>query len=581
MHSGLFLVRPRYASMELNPFQDRAVKTQGHCTILACPGSGKTRVLSTRAAYLIGNHELGRLCAVTFTRDAANELMDRILDSCGKENARRLAVGTFHSLAMAQIKRNSKGRPAKLLGDGDRMALVRRCWRENAPDMKLDDVVKAIDTAKARVQPVAFADIAMQRVYSSYEEILKSEHVMDFSDLLLTAVRGMQSGEIAPLPIKWLLVDEAQDMDEVQLEWILAHGRAGVEVTLVGDDDQSLYSFRHALGYAGLQEASVALGSIDLTLPVNYRCAPNILEHAAKLIGKNTNRAPKNIQAAKTEAGEIIVHRLPTRDDEGAILANTIGQDLKSQWAVLGRTNTLLDTVEVALSTNGIPYKRLGGKSIWDQAIGGVFSGLLRSIADNSWTGVANALAFCNVDAAWINDHSRSSSGGCVDRMDMALGEAQDERRRKVLVSLREGFVSWEDQAFKGRTSLVVHGVAGFLTPHCKPPQAALLKSLADSFCRLNGTLAQRLAMLSRTTKDKSADAGVVQIITLHSSKGLEFEHVWIMGSEEGNLPHTDSTEEEERRLMYVGMTRAKRKLVISGALSEGLESRFLEESGL
>lgn len=568
--------------MQLNPFQERAVKTQGHCTILACPGSGKTRVLSARAGHLIANHEIGRLCAVTFTRDAANELMTRILDTCGAQHARRLAVGTFHSLAMAQIKRNSKIRAPKLLGDGDRMAVLRRCWQEHAPDMKFDDVTKAIDAAKAKVGTVAFSDLALQRLYSGYEEVLRSENVMDFSDLLLRAVRGMSTGEIAPLPIRWLLVDEAQDMDEVQLEWILAHGRNGVEVTLVGDDDQSLYSFRHALGYAGLQEASMALGSMDLTLPVNYRCAPNILEHAAKLINRNTNRAPKNIQAAKTEMGDLFVHRLPTRADEGDLLANTIAEDSSSdQWAILGRTNTLLDAAEVALSTRGIPYKRMGGKSIWEQAIGGVFAGLLRSISDDSWTGVANILAFCRFDSAWINEHSRTSSGGCVERLEHALSQPQNERQKKILTALREGFLSWGNQGNRGRTSLVVHGVASFLMHHCKPPQAALLKILADSFCRLNGSLAQRLSFLSRNNKNAGTETGVVQIVTLHSSKGLEFDCVWIIGCEEGNLPHSDSTEEEERRLMYVGMTRAKHKLVLSGALSEGLESRFLEESDL
>ena len=112
--------------MELNQFQERAVKTQGHCTILACPGSGKTRVLSTRAGHLLSNNELGRLCAVTFTRDAANELLERILDTCGQGNMRRIAAGTFHSLAMAQLKRNSKSKMPRLLGDAERSALLRR-----------------------------------------------------------------------------------------------------------------------------------------------------------------------------------------------------------------------------------------------------------------------------------------------------------------------------------------------------------------------------------------------------------------------------------------------------------------------
>lgn len=567
--------------MELNSFQDRAVKTQGHCTILACPGSGKTRVLSTRAGHLLSNHELGRLCAVTFTRDAANELLERILDTCGQGNMRRIAAGTFHSLAMAQLKRNSKSKIARLLGDAERTALLRRCWQEYAPELKFDDVLKNIEAAKAKVASVGFSDLGMQRVYDGYAEVLKSENVMDFSDLLLTAVRGMASGEVAPLPLRWLLVDESQDLDAVQLEWVLAHGRNGVEVTLVGDDDQSLYSFRHALGYDGIKEASIALGAIDLTLPVNYRCAPNILEHAAKLIGKNTNRAAKNIKAFKTDPGEINVHRVATRPDEGALISSTIKGGPKGQWAVLGRTNTLLDTVEVALSMNGVPYKRMGGKSIWEQSIGGVFAGLLRSVANNSWTGVANTLAFSKFDAGWINELSRESAGSCVQRLDIALDQVQDDRRSKTLLALREGFVSWEEQAAMGRTSLVVHGVAGFLAKQCKSTQVSLLTSLEAAFCRINGSLAQRLALISRNKNDVDVADGVVQILTLHSSKGLEFENVWIMGSEEGNLPHTDSTEEEERRLMYVGMTRAKSRLVISGALSEGLETRFLEEAGL
>ncbi|MBV7542142.1 ATP-dependent helicase [Acidovorax sp. sic0104] len=568
-------------ALELNPFQDRAVTAPGHVTVLACPGSGKTRVLSTRAGHLIATHELGRLCAVTFTRDAAGELLERIIDTCGKENTRRLAAGTFHSLAIDQIKRNTKGRPPKLMNDIERNQLLKRCWRENDTGLKFDEVQKEIDRAKAHVAPIAFQDLAMQRIYDSYAAILESENVMEFGDLVLRCVHGMRDGSFAPLPIKWMLVDEAQDMDEVQMQWILAHGLAGVEITLVGDDDQSLYSFRHALGYEGLQEASLALGSMELTLPVNYRCAPNILASAAKLIGKNANRAAKNIQAFKEEDGEIAVHRLPTRQDEMDALLKTLRDNKNEQWAVLGRTNALLDLAEIALSTSGIPYERSGGKSVWDQAVGGVFAGLLRSISDDTWTGVANSLSFCGMDAGWINEHSRASSGRCLDRLDAALSKAPDEKLARALTGLREGFLSWSEQANKGRTSLVVHGVTGYLARYCKSSQADLLKSLAESICRLNGSLAQRLNYLTRDSKNKEPTPGAVQLMTLHSSKGLEFESVWIMAVEEGNLPHTDSTEDEERRLMYVGMTRAKRRLAVSGALAEGLESRFLEEAGI
>lgn len=587
--------------MELNSFQDRAVHTPGHVTILACPGSGKTRVLSTRAGHLIANNELGRLAAVTFTRDAAGQLLDRIMESLRPEHARRIAVGTFHSLALNQLRRNSKDRIPRLISDADRMTILRRCWKDYAPSLKLDDVIKEVDKAKASVSEYVFEDLQFERIFKAYEDALAADHAMDFNDILLRATRGMLDGTVKPLPVRWLSVDEAQDMDAVQMEWILAHGRAGVEITLVGDDDQSLYSFRMALGYDGLREISMALNSVDLTLPVNYRCAPNILAPAAKLIGHNTNRATKNIKAHKSEPGIVRVLRMADRLDEATSVTKGIlgiepGSMLdcdsdalskveirpKGEWAVLARTNALLDEIEIVLKSAGLEVKRTGSKSIWEHGIGAVFAGVLRSVATSSWMGMANAMTFCGGNASWVNENSRANNGDVIARFDAAIQSAPNEKSRKVAISLREGYLSWSDQAQKGRVNLVVYGIVGFLANHCKDGQRKLLKLMQDTFAeRLQGSILQRLNVLSRSEKDNAAEEGVVQLLTLHSSKGLEWDNVWIVGCEEGNLPHTDSTEEEERRLMYVGMTRARQKLVMSSALSEGMESRFFEEAGL
>lgn len=587
--------------MELNTFQDRAVHTPGHVTILACPGSGKTRVLSTRAGYLIANNDLGRLAAVTFTRDAANQLLERIMESLRPEHARRIAVGTFHSLALNQLRRNSNGPIPRLISDSDRTAILRRCWKDYAPSLKFEDVSKEIDKAKASVSEYVFSDMQLERIFNAYEQSLAADNAMDFNDILLRATRGMLDGRVKPLPIRWLSVDEAQDMDDVQLEWILAHGRAGVEVTLVGDDDQSLYSFRMALGYDGLRNISMALNSVDLTLPVNYRCAPNILEPAAKLISHNTNRANKNIKAHKTEPGIVKVLRLVDRFEEANSVAKGIvgihqGSALYSdpdalskvdirpcgEWAVLARTNALLDEIEIVLKSAKLEIKRTGGKSIWENGIGAVFTGVLRSVATNSWMGMANAISFCGGNASWINQHSRANSGDVISRFDAALATAPDEKSRRVAIGLREGYLSWSMQGEKNRVSLVVHGIAGFLASHCNESQRNLLKIMQKTFSeRLSGSLAQRLNFLSRNEKDNKVEEGVVQLLTLHSSKGLEWDNVWIVGCEEGNLPHTDSTEEEERRLMYVGMTRARKMLVMSSSISGGMESRFFEEAGL
>lgn len=567
--------------MELNPYQERAVTASGHCTILACPGSGKTRVLSVRAARLLANHPKGRLCAVTFTRDAAEELRSRILATCGQGHVRRLAVGTFHSLALAQIKRFCRNKPPRLLSEGERLAVLRRCWLQHAPNISFDDVVQAVDAAKAKLTPVPFADPSLESVFNGYQELMESEGAIDFGDLLLLSVRRMASGDMPPLPVRWLLVDEAQDMDEVQMEWILLHGRAGAEITLVGDDDQSLYAFRHALGYAGLQEITFALSATETTLPVNYRCAPNILGHAAKLIAHNRNRAVKKITAHREDAGEIRVIRVPDRWAEAEQVAETIkNEPPDEEWAILARTNLILDVVELALSDIDRPCVRSGGKSVWEHSIGSVFSGLLRSVVDDSWTGLANALSFCGIHAEWVNGHSRRSFGGCADRLESAIEQAtEDDGTLKVLLRLRMGLASWRDQAAKGRPTLVVHGVAAFLADYCKPNQANLLRKLEASIARMPGSLAQRLSILGRSNPTRETPA--VQLMTLHASKGLEFDNVWIVGCEDGNLPHMDSTEEDERRLLYVGMTRARHRLILSSAMEEGLESRFLEEAGL
>ena len=242
----------------------------------------------------------------------------------------------------------------------------------------------------------------------------------------------------------------------------------------------------------------------------------------------------------------------------------------------------MLDEIEIVLKTAGLEVKRTGGKSIWEHGVGAVFAGILRSVATSSWMGMANAMAFCGGNPSWINENSRASGGDVVVRFDAAIQSAPNEKSRKVALSLREGYLSWSDQAQKGRVNLVVYGIVGFLSNHCKEGQRKLLNLMQMTFAeRLKGTILQRLNVLSRSEKDNAAEEGVVQLLTLHSSKGLEWDNVWIVGCEEGNLPHTDSTEEEERRLMYVGMTRARKMLIMSSALSEGMESRFFEEAGL
>ena len=569
--------------MDLNPFQERAVSTNGHCTVLACPGSGKTRVLAERAARLLNGHERGRLCAVTFTRDAANELKSRILSACGQAAAVRLAIGTFHSIALSQIRRQSSNTLGRLRSDGERLSLIRRCWQQHAKRLPLESVIQAIDTAKSRVQWNPTGKPEIEAAVTAYSDILKAEGAMDFADITLQAVREINSDAMPPLSIRWLLVDEAQDMDEVQLEWVKAHGSRGVEITLVGDDDQSLYTFRHALGYPGLKHISDHLSATMLPLPVNYRCAENILGHAVKLINHNQERALKEIESARKITGEVAVLRLSDRWSEADEIAARIQSTrLSEQWVVLARTNRILDPVEVALSDMGLPHYRVGGKSVWNKTVGSTYLGLLRAVCDRSWTGVSNALFFVGMDSALVNKLSDFQGSTCHERLNKIVTKfdqlGASESDASLISNLQLGLQAWEDQESKGRALLVIHAVTAWLAKRATDEQALLLRRLEGVLCKLNGRLMNRLMQASsRAAKPGDGTA----IMTLHAAKGLEFDNVWILGAEDGNLPHVDSTPEEERRLFYVGMTRAKNRLIVSSATDDGPISRFIQESGI
>lgn len=505
------------------------------------------------------------------------------MDLCNSPG-HRLAVGTFHSVALSQIKRFTKTYP-RLLDDGARRALLRRCYSQHNPEIQFDDVVAAIDNAKSKITPPSFSDTEIEDIFQEYELVLKSENAMDFSDILLSAVRMMRDGSIPALPIRWLLVDEAQDMDEVQREWILFHGKQGIEVTLVGDDDQSLYSFRNALGYQGLLDITTALSSSSMTLPVNYRCPPNILDHAARLIQYNKDRAQKQISAHKSELGELHVIRGSDREDEFKYLTKHI-QANPSGWAVLGRTNLMLDDVETAFVESGIRYARTDSKSIWERSIGCDLLGLMRSVSNGSWTGIANVLVRFGMSPSLVNQHSKKTSDlnhQCEERLaalkqTMCNGAESDVA--SIIESLEENFTSWRKHADKKRTALVVRGIVAFLAPTCtRERQKKLLASLGESLAKTPGSLSQIVAMIGSNLSNEVDHP--VQIMTLHSAKGLEFDNVWIVGVEEGNMPHSDSSEEDERRLLYVGMTRAKERLFLSSSIADGLESRFLSEAGL
>lgn len=566
--------------------QREAIMIDGHGLVSACPGAGKTRVLALRSSRLLSQNRDGRLVAVTFTRDAAKSLRGRILEAAGLQHSRRLASGTFHALALNQLKRKYGNTGFRVLSAREQQMMLTQAWERASREAeftfeRLEDAQHAIEAIKSSMDPPPSPKTsAAGALYAIYQRLLSRSNTHDFADLMLRGVHEMGTGALRPIAARWMLVDEAQDMDDVQYAWILAHVNAGVEVMCVADDDQSIYQWRHALGYEGLMRFREATDARHVSLPVNYRCRPEILDPAAQLIGHNRNRVEKNIRAGREPGGTVAVLANNTRWDESTRIVSHIMETGAEGWAVLARTNRLLDAVELALASEGIAYRRMGGESFWEKPAAQAYLGLLKSVCDQDAVALLQALRWAGMfrdpsvevadgeNAAALLSRLASSPAG------KTAGAAQ--RAARVLGGLHR---DWCDANERERVPLIAWGAAQWLAASVSERRGAVFEWCAEAIAGARGPLKARVAVLTLTHKPKATE-GVV-LMTMHAAKGLEFPKVWIIGCEEGICPHAESETDEERRLFYVAMTRAEGRLVLSFARDEGRASQFIEEAGL
>lgn len=407
---------------------------------------------------------------------------------------------------------------------------------------------------------------------------------------LLKAVAGLRAGTLKPLAVRWLLVDESQDMDEVQYAWLKAHSATGVLVTMVADDDQSIYRFRHAFGYGGLMRFVADHQARQITLPINYRCAPEVLGASARLISHNADRVNKAIQAAKPSGGTLQIRIFAERTGEPMAVAQAVHAN-PAEWAVLAHTNRLLNAVELACDVARIPVQRRGGSGFWETQHAASLVSLLRSIVDESWVGLRHALHWCGIKADGVHllqtllaSAPKAQWAALLARPPAALVDSLTvtfpprSPGRRVAWALMAGYADWVALAAAGRENLVLAGVARFCATAAPERARETCGWALQALEKMPDSLAARLAVAGQVRRRESEEGAVV-LATLHAAKGLEFPHVWMIAVEEGVLPHLDGAVDEERRLCYVGMTRAETALIMSYAC--GSPSRFLTEAGL
>jgi DNA helicase-2/ATP-dependent DNA helicase PcrA len=604
---------------ELNAAQQKAaLTTSGPLLILAGAGSGKTKTLTHRIALLIAEQGIwpSQILAVTFTNKAAREMRERLSQLINQPNDRSFMpwMGTFHGICVRLLRMDGQfidvPRNFVIYDEDDRQGLVKQVMKQLSitdKDMKPSAVSGAISSAKNAMQnPAEYEASAhypfqknVAKVYELYEKRRKEAKALDFDDLLLEAVNLLQNN--AEIRAKWrnhfkhIMIDEYQDTNAAQYQLVKLLVNDERNICVVGDDWQSIYSWRGADFTNILNFERDFAGATVVKLEQNYRSTGNILEAAHQVITKNTQRTDKELWTAEGAGAPVQVHGVYDEAEEARQVADRItaqvmiGARKHSDFAILYRTNAQSYTLERAFLQMRVPYQIVGGVRFYDRKeIKDIIAYLKLIYQPNdrmSFSRIANVPTrgvgatslerFLNWQSAQNTDIIDALTR--VEAENIVTGKAKLAMTRLgvSLASIRERI---EDASPAEIIELVIKtvGYRDFIldgTPQAEDREENLgsLLSDAQNFTSVSDFL-EEVALMSSVDSQKDGDT--VTLMTLHAAKGLEYPVVFMVGLEEGILPHSRVFEaspaelEEERRLCYVGMTRAREELHISYAYS-------------
>ncbi len=625
---------------DLNPEQREAVQaTDGPVLIFAGAGSGKTRVLTYRIAYMV--HELDvppeQILAVTFTNKAAGEMQERIEQLVG-EGAARVWAGTFHSFCARMLRADGNIigiEPDFVIYDeADQRMLIKETLSALNIDAELcspdsihweisnakNDLLEPADYSPAQGNPL---QLEAKRVYRAYQERLGANHALDFDDLILHGVRLLRDSAKTARKYhkqyKYVLVDEYQDINFAQFSLIRLLTDKHRNLCVVGDDDQSIYGWRGANVQLILAFQEYFPEAQIFKLEQNYRSTGNIINCAYEVIRHNPSRAEKKLWTDNPPGDRPLLYHAVNEQEEAEWVGAEIHTEIlvhnvaPGSYAILYRTNAMSRVFEEVLLDAGIPYEIVGGVRFYDRAeIKDVIAYLkvlynpsdslsLRRIINRPTRGIGTRtlqtldaaayklgntlLEVCGIPE--VHEELRLAQQHAVaDFYDMmtALRRRRDKlglRRFVEEVVTRSGYLPRLRQSERADDAERAENVEEFITAAAAFENSAEEPSLA--------AFLERISLISDIDQAESLDSAV-SLMTLHSAKGLEFPRVFLVGLEEEVLPHyrsmSDPAElEEERRLCYVGITRAQKRLYIShcsrrtifGETRPMLPSRFLK----
>ncbi len=630
----------------LNPPQREAVlHGEGPLLILAGAGSGKTRVITSRIAYLIRerNVDPGNILAVTFTNKAANEMKERV-ERMLDIPLTRLWISTFHSSCVRILRHHIEAlgykRSFVIYDETDRSALIKACMTDLRIDAEryqpraIGAMISSLknnltDEEQYEKKSARFGfEEAVARVYSLYQEKLREAGGLDFDDLLMLTVRLFERNQDVLRYYQGLfhhvLIDEYQDTNHAQYRLVRLLTAERKNLCVVGDDDQSIYKFRGAditniLNFEkDYPEARV------IKLEQNYRSTQNILGAAGAVVARNLGRKPKELWTQKRGGDKILCYKAMDEKDEARFICRAVQQEVDGgrslrEVAVLYRTNAQSRALEDALRNWGMPYRIFGGLRFYDRKeIKDVIAYLrvLHNPAD-----IVSLRRIINVPARGIGDTTvdkleKSAAQAGITLYEAAMSPDSSAVTPSAKKKLREFTAMMErlraDAGAMTVTDLtrrVVHesGYGSALEQEKTVESRIRMENLnelltaTEDFQEQNrdaslAAFLDQVALITDLDQQTASEHGrrnadSVTLMTLHNAKGLEFAVVFMAGMEEGLFPHSRSAEseeelEEERRLCYVGITRAKEKLVLTHAMERrlygypqsNLVSRFVQE---
>ncbi len=628
----------------LNPVQREAVlHTDGPVLIVAGAGSGKTRILTHRIAYLITERGIRppSILAITFTNKAAQEMADRVEALVGSRVARGMWILTFHSACARILRREHAllGLPShfSIYDEGDTERVVKMCLEAMGLDAKRFHpraVAAAIGKAKDNLLAATeFAEAAgnwyertIADVYAEYERRLAAAGAVDFDDLILRAVRLFRSHsevlEHYQERFRYILIDEYQDTNRAQYHLVNLLAAKHRNICVVGDADQGIYSWRGATIQNLLDFEHDYPDAEEFILDQNYRSTRTILEVANALIDHNLQRKPKNLWTDADHGSPVVRYRAEDEHDEAWFVAaeveRLVGDQAEHAFgdiAVFYRTNAQSRVIEDVFMKAGIPYRVVGGVRFYERREVKDVLAYLRALVNPQ--DAVSVRRIINAPKRGIGDQTVAALEAFAREDQLTLMEACRRAEEIALLSPRavsavKGFVEVVDRlgarlTRDGRPSLLIEAAfteSGYYA-ELDAERTVEAETRKENLRELVGVgaefearfqdagLPEFLEQIALVTEQDEYDeaSSTVTLMTLHNAKGLEFDVVFIAGMEDGVFPHfrsmTDANElEEERRLAYVGITRARRRLYLTHAWSRALfgassynpPSRFFKE---